>query len=167
MQYSEFFDRLKDADKVLIGIGEGFPKDRETALLSYNYLAEILSGKDYFIVELSEESFIKESNIDINYVALPMDEHISKEDGEKKWNDYTMWLQHTLNKNLLLIELGVGFGAPTVIRWPFEKVTMLNNKAFLYRVNEKFPQLSEEIKGKGKSIKASVGEFITSLIEER
>lgn len=70
-----------------------------------------------------------------------------------QWENYTKFLQRTLNKRLVLLELGVDFSTPTVIRWPFEKIAMLNNKATLYRINEKFPQLTEEIKDKGISIK--------------
>lgn len=77
-----------------------------------------------------------------------------------QWNEYTKWLQRTLNKKLVLLELGVDFFAPTVIRWPFEKIAKLNYKARLYRINGKFPQLSEEIKDKGISINENSFEFI-------
>lgn len=70
-----------------------------------------------------------------------------------QWDNYTKFLQGILNKKLVLLELGVDFSTPTVIRWPFEKIAMLNYKAVLYRINKKFPQLSEEIKDKGVSIK--------------
>lgn len=68
------------------------------------------------------------------------------------WKNYTMWLQRTLNRKFALLELGVDFLVPTVIRWPFEKIAMLNNKAMLYRVNGKFPQLPSDIGEKGIAI---------------
>ncbi len=63
-----------------------------------------------------------------------------------QWQKYTYWLTRTVNKKLLLLELGEGFHAPTVIRWPFEKMTMVNQKAYFYRVNEKFSQLAQGLR---------------------
>ena len=40
----------------------------------------------------------------------------------KQWSVYTKWLQTTLNRKLLILELGVGMQYPSVIRWPFEKI---------------------------------------------
>ena len=79
-----------------------------------------------------------------------------------QWEKYTGWLQLTLNKNLVLLELGVSFDVPTVIRWPFEKIAMLNYKARLYRVNQKLPQLPLEIRDKGTSINENSFEFVNS-----
>lgn len=65
------------------------------------------------------------------------------------WQLYTKWLQGTLNRKLLVLELGVGMKYPSVIRWPFEKVVVYNQKAFLCRINEKIYQLPQEISTKG------------------
>lgn len=78
----------------------------------------------------------------------------------QQWEKYTRWLQLTLNKKLVLLELGAGFDVPTVIRWPFEKIAMLNYKAWLYRINQKLPQLPSEIKDKGTSVNENSFEFI-------
>lgn len=69
-----------------------------------------------------------------------------------RWNIYTKWLQGTLNKKLLILELGVGFNYPSIIRFPFEKIAFYNNKASLYRVNECLYQLPPELGEKGNSI---------------
>lgn len=83
------------------------------------------------------------------------------EDGYlSQWQNYMQWLSRTLNRKLLLIELDVNFTLPSLIRWPFEKNAFLNNKAFLIRVNHEFPQLSEEINGKGISVTMSGDEFL-------
>ncbi|MEG7530107.1 MAG: hypothetical protein RSF83_01790 [Hungatella sp.] len=63
-----------------------------------------------------------------------------------QWNVYTRWLATTLNRRLLIVELGENFKRPTVIRWPFEKTAFFNQKSKFYRVNESFSQISEEIK---------------------
>lgn len=80
-----------------------------------------------------------------------------------QWNAYTGWLSKTLNKRLLILELGVGFQTPTVIRWPFEKTLSVNNKARMYRVHERFAQLSEGMKEKACSISENSVEFIRNL----
>ena len=69
-----------------------------------------------------------------------------------QWQLYTKWLQGTLNRRILILELGVGMKFPSVIRWPFEKIAFFNNKASFYRVNETLYQMSEELKDKGISI---------------
>ncbi len=80
-----------------------------------------------------------------------------------QWNAYTYWLSATLNKRVLILELGVGFQTPTVIRWPFEKTASINNKAHLYRIHGSFSQLSETVKGKADSISENSLEFLRNL----
>lgn len=76
-------------------------------------------------------------------------DHYNEEGYLEQWKLYTKWLQGTLNRRLFVLELGVGMGFPSVVRWPFEKVVFFNQKAFLCRVNEKLYQLTEELAGKG------------------
>ena len=68
------------------------------------------------------------------------------------WGRYTKWLQGTLNKKLLILELGVDMTFANIIRWPFEKVGFYNQKATFVRVNEKLYYMSEELKDKGIAI---------------
>lgn len=81
----------------------------------------------------------------------------------EQWQKYTKWLQCTPNRRLRILELGVGFQYPQVIRWPFEKVTAYNLKATLIRVHSKLPQLPEELAQRGISVKSSPVQF---LLEE-
>lgn len=80
-----------------------------------------------------------------------------------QWNRYTAWLAGTLNKKLLILELGVGFGTPTVIRWPFEKTVSLNKKAHMYRIHGKFAQLSAAMGERAVSVPMNSVEFIRAL----
>ena len=68
------------------------------------------------------------------------------------WEKHKVWLTGTLNKALMIMELGVSLRLPQVVRWPFERVALLNNKAFFLRVNEKLPQINAELKDKGKGV---------------
>ena len=76
-------------------------------------------------------------------------EHYNEEGYLEQWNLYTKWLQGTLNRNVLILELGVGMKFPSVIRFPFEKIAYFNQKAQFYRINEKLYQMTEELSGKG------------------
>ena len=68
------------------------------------------------------------------------------------WEEYTKWLQKTLNRKICVLELGVGLTYPSVIRWPFEKIGFFNQKASFVRVHEMLYQLSEDLKDKGISV---------------
>lgn len=84
-----------------------------------------------------------------------------------QWKAYQAWLSRTLNKKLLILELGVGFQTPTVIRWPFEKTAFFNQKSHMYRVNKTFYQISEELKGRAVPVEADSMEFVCNLAANR
>lgn len=79
------------------------------------------------------------------------------------WEKHKLWISGTLNKHLLLLELGANMRFPQIVRWPFERLGMLNNKAILFRVNEKFWQLPEDISDKAEAIKSNSIEWLMSL----
>lgn len=80
-----------------------------------------------------------------------------------QWEKYTRWLRNTLNRRLCILELGVGFHYPQVIRFPFEKTAYYNKKATLIRVNGRFPQLPAELRGRGISVPVSPLEFLKDI----
>ena len=88
----------------------------------------------------------------------------SEEGYLKKWNIYMKCLQGSLNKNIRILELGVGMKYPSVIRWPFEKVTHINNKARFMRVHKQLFQLTEDIRDKGTSIEENPIDFLRNQI---
>lgn len=90
-------------------------------------------------------------------------ENYAEEGYLEKWQLYTKWLQGTVNRNLCILELGVGMRFPTVIRWPFEKVAYFNQKASFIRVHSKLYQVAEEIKDKSIKIQASPLDFLKEL----
>lgn len=81
----------------------------------------------------------------------------------EKWGLYTKWLQGSLNRKLLILELGAEFDCPSVMRWPFEKIAFYNQKATLVRVNERLFQLTEELKEKGVAIPQNAIEWLQML----
>ena len=80
-----------------------------------------------------------------------------------KWQTYMKWLQGTVNKKVCVLELGVGMKYPSVIRWPFEKITFFNQKATHFRVHSTLYQTAEEIKEKSYGIKLTPEDFIREL----
>ena len=88
----------------------------------------------------------------------------SEEGYIKRWELYMKWLQGTLNKNVCILELGVGMNYPSVIRWPFERVAFINQKAKFIRVHDYLYQLTEDLKEKGISIEANPIDFLRNQI---
>lgn len=64
----------------------------------------------------------------------------------EQWQLYNKWLQSTINKKLLIIELGVGLTYPSVIRFPFEKTCFYNQKSVLYRIHKSLAFSTPELK---------------------
>ncbi len=76
------------------------------------------------------------------------------------WDKYMNYLKGTMGKSLLVLELGVSLDYPTVIRWPFEKVTFVGDKTHLIRVHERLYQHTPEIENKTDSIRMNSVDFI-------
>lgn len=79
------------------------------------------------------------------------------------WEYYQKWLSGTVNRKLVMLELNVGFETPTVIRWPFEKVNLINNKSLLIRVSDKFAFTTPEIADSTAIVNMKAVEFIEEL----
>lgn len=83
----------------------------------------------------------------------------------KQWNLYNKWLQGTLNKKLLVLEIGCDFSMLSIIRLPFEKIVMINQKAYYYRINGRFPQITAELKDRMQSFCDTPLDFIKKMNE--
>lgn len=87
---------------------------------------------------------------------------------EKRFGDF---LNEALKsqKNLLLLELGVGFNTPTIIRFPFEKLVKENKQVNLIRLNLNEAVIPESIEqqavGINKDIKQTIKDLHTVLSE--
>lgn len=76
------------------------------------------------------------------------------------WGKYTKWLQGTINKKVLILELGEGFELPNLFKWPFEKIAFYNHKSQLIRVHEHLYQVGEELSGKAETVAVNSRDFI-------
>lgn len=48
---------------------------------------------------------------------------------------FESWMSKAMHKRLVIVEIGVGFNTPSVIRWPCEDMTRRNPQAHLIRIN--------------------------------
>lgn len=152
--FEELLNDLQQSKCVLIGLGETFSlkkkEDELKYIQFYKKLYEVLGARDYYIVTQAEDDLIFQCGFDKKHVAAP---YVYPEE-EENWNDYMKWLGFTLNRHLLVLELGVGFANPMVIRFPFEKTVFLNQKSKMYRVHPVLPQVTAEIGERGTAVLA-------------
>ena len=204
---AEVREKIKEAQKVLIGIGKEWAlrddeKDirfrhlsdpaQSDLMAAYEELYQLIQDKDYYIVTTLTDGAIYEMPFDKNRIVAPCGNihwrQCSKactkdiwEEGEvpddicphckapltgntlkaetyieegylPRWKDYMKWQTGTINRSLVILELGEGFSTPTVMRWPFEKIIYFNQKSKLYRINENFYQLPKEAEERGVSV---------------
>lgn len=76
------------------------------------------------------------------------------------WAKYTKWLQGTVNHKVCILELGVGMKYPSVIRWPFEKIAVYNQKAAFYRIHSALYQMPDSLNGAGYSVPENPVDFL-------
>lgn len=173
MDFFSLKEKIENADCVLIGIGEEFREkecSKDKLDKAYKNLSDCLEGKNYFVLNICDDKVIYDAGFDENRIAAPFcdiceDSDFSQNnpfDREKNpmWGKYTKWLSYTIKNKLLIIELGCLMGSMEVVRWPFEKTVMLNNKSELVRINEKFPFVPAEISEKSFSVMCNSVDFL-------
>lgn len=165
MDFETMKKKLDEAQFVLVGIGEEWRADKLSGDIrsAYEKLAGLLEGKDYFVVTTLEDGLIFGTALDGERISAPFaGEQTALGSSEERWREYTQWLMGTLNRTLFILELGEGFGNPSVIRWPFEKTACLNLKAYLCRVHRKFSQLPKDLGGRGQRVSTDSVQWILS-----
>ena len=94
---------------------------------------------------------------------------------KKKQERYIDWLESTNGNKLCIIELGVGFNTPGVIRWPFERLTQLHEQAHLFRINKEYKEwpghggysmISKELLGKATPMPYDAKQVIQWLFDK-
>lgn len=204
---TEVMEKIKEAQKVLIGIGKEWAlRDDEKDIrfchltdpsqadlkAAYEALYDLIKEKDYYIVTTLTDGAVYEMPFDKNRIVAPCGnihwrqcskactkdiweesevpddvcphckapltgntikaETYIEEGYLPRWKDYMKWQTGTINRSLVILELGEGFATPTVMCWPFEKIIYFNRKSRLYRINESFYQLPKEAEERGVSV---------------
>ena len=101
----------------------------------------------------------------------PMDMNLRKDnffvqdddwyEAEQRFSDF---LSEAINKKLVLLELGVGFNTPTIIRFPFEKLVREHDNISLIRLNLGQAVVSENFGNRAVGINADMAETIKDIV---
>lgn len=81
---------------------------------------------------------------------------------EERYKDF---YDKACGKRTVLLELGVGYNTPTIIRFPFERMVYENENVFLVRVNEQYPDAIPENAKKTLSFAEDIGSVADGLGE--
>lgn len=84
-------------------------------------------------------------------------------EAEDKFSDF---LSEAINEKLVLLELGVGFNTPTIIRFPFEKLVREHENISLIRLNIEQAVVPESFGERAVGINADMAESIKDIVEE-
>lgn len=164
MNIEELKNLISEAQGILVGVGEEFAaNDKNNAgriTEAYKSILDMVDGKNYFVVSENSDELIFECGFNEKRVVAPYCDRFSEEEGEKKWEFYNAWLMATFKKKFLVVELGVGFMRPNVIRWPFERVVGMSKDARFVRVNGTFAQVDESISEKAESVGMNSLDFL-------
>ena len=87
---------------------------------------------------------------------------------DEEWHEaadrYAAFLEHNKKKKIVLLELGVGFNTPIIIRFPFEKMVRENPSYNLIRLNMDEPEVPESF---GKSAIGIGGDMTRAITDIR
>ena len=165
MIYNDLIDDIKSADYVLFGLGKEIYSSDDTEI--YDNLKKLFASMEhvnYFIVSTDKAGTIRNCGLNERRIVCPVNENNAEEE-EKQWDFYNKWLSSSLAKKLVIVELGEDFSNPNVIRWPFESIVMINQKAKMYRVHSTFYQIPKEIGDRACAFEMNGAQFIKELVK--
>ena len=165
MIYNDLIDDIKSADYVLFGLGKEIYSSDDTEI--YDNLKKLFASMEhvnYFIVSTDKAGTIRNCGLNERRIVCPVNENNAEEE-EKQWDFYNKWLSSSLAKKLVIVELGEDFSIPNVIRWPFERIVMINQKAKMYRVHSTFYQIPKEIGDRACAFEMNGAQFIKELVK--
>lgn len=76
------------------------------------------------------------------------DRFVQDEGWYRQAKAYQNFVDKTENKNLVLLEIGVGYNTPAIIKYPFERMTFFNENTHLIRINKDYAICPKEIEDK-------------------
>jgi len=81
----------------------------------------------------------------------------------KKSADYSRFIADNKDKNILFLEIGVGFNTPSIIRWPFEDMAQRYPNAKMIRMNREHSEVPVILKDKGIVLEGDIREALLRL----
>lgn len=96
---------------------------------------------------------------------LRCDEYFIEDDAwEEAAKNYGKYLNHIGHEKTVLLELGVGFNTPTIIRFPFEKLMREHSDFRLVRLNLSEAVIPESVKDRAVGINESIEKVMSDLM---
>lgn len=240
----QIIKELRQADQILVGIGGGFtsaagveplPLDKSLSReqywpfwlpyidkqrlnkdvpVLYQQLAQLLQGKDYFVIDSNADGFLLRSGLEISRIykaqgdmarvqckdnccnqswigkqhfdrlqqetdylpvcpscgqPLVMNVYTGKKFCDEPYLEkneaYFRFINGSAHNRLAVLELGVGYTMPELIRFPFEQIVMNHKRAKLIRVNINHPLCVEENNHKAICVGADIAQVLPALLE--
>ena len=79
---------------------------------------------------------------------------------EERYEDF---YDRACGKRTVLLELGVGYNTPTIIRFPFERMVYENKDVFLVRMNTQYPDAIPENAKKTLSFDEDIADILHTI----
>lgn len=79
---------------------------------------------------------------------------------------YSMFLERCEDRNILFLELGVGYNTPGIIKYPFWQMTYQNPKATYVCINYGDAICPKEIREQTVCMDQDIGKVLVSLLEQ-
>lgn len=95
---------------------------------------------------------------------LRCDSRFIEEPHVKNQNAYIDFINNARDKKLAMLELGVGFNTPTIIRYPFEAIAFKYSRATLIRINNSDISVYESNVKKSIYIQEDIGKALLDLM---
>lgn len=185
--YIDLFNIVKDKDYFICSTNVdgqfekvGFPADKIFAPQgSYGLFQciesctdEVYNNKemiDTMLLNMKDDMHIQEKDIPrcphcgkLLVPNLRKDDNFVEEPHMANYEAYRKYISDSKNKNLVLLELGVGYNTPVIIRYPFERITRQYKDARLIRINKTYPEVPREIREKS----IEIGEDISIVLKD-
>ena len=236
---------IKKSNRILVGLGGGMPMSagmevlpfdkklkpeeywpfwyphiKEQRLVQevpavYTQLAQMLDGKEYFIIDSNADGFIQKSGVELGRIYKAQGDmarlQCSKNCKDQTWigkshfekmekdpsyqpvcphcgapmimnvyagkgfceeryqvqnSKYFRFINAKADEPLVVLELGVGYTMPELIRFPFEQIVMNHPNATLVRINTNHPLCVEENKHKAICAGVNIAEALPKILEQ-
>lgn len=90
---------------------------------------------------------------------------VQDDNWEKQYNAYVNFIKRNIGKKIVLLELGVGFNTPGIIRFPFEEFAYNYDNITLIRINNNYCDIDYKLRNKAISIKDDCSDAIKKISE--
>ncbi|MBR5318244.1 MAG: hypothetical protein IKU46_01430 [Peptococcaceae bacterium] len=126
-------------------------------------------GKQYFNQVEADSSFLPKCP----HCGAPLVMNVytggkfCEEPYQEKNSAYFRFINGSARNRLAILELGVGYTMPELIRFPFEQIVMNHKQAKLIRINTMHPLCVEENRHKAICVEASIADVLPALAERQ